>query len=117
MVKQLRHPSILKYVDMLEIEPHHFMLATEAVTPLRNMIHTMEHSEIFLGFVQIAVRSYTCHAYKFDRKRFNGFTHIILHTIMYIWTLFTSQKINRVNFCVYIDHDCSEMGFWRSSIC
>jgi hypothetical protein len=53
-VKQYRHPSVIKYVDSLELQDGSFFLATEPVIPLRNVLHTMEYSEILLGFNQIA---------------------------------------------------------------
>ncbi|KAG2383180.1 hypothetical protein C9374_004517 [Naegleria lovaniensis] len=53
-IKTLRHPSIIKYVDDLEISPAHFYIATEPVVPLRSILPNLEMSEILLGLHQIA---------------------------------------------------------------
>lgn len=46
---------MIKYIDSLEVGPDHLFLATESVVPLRNVLHTLEYSEVLLGLNQIAV--------------------------------------------------------------
>ena len=55
-IKQLRHPSILKYVDSQILDKNHFFLATSKVVPLVNILQQMEPSEILLGLSEIAVK-------------------------------------------------------------
>ncbi|EFC39549.1 predicted protein [Naegleria gruberi] len=54
-LKTLRHPSILKYVDDIELNNSHFYIATEPVVPLRSVLPSLEMSEILLGLLQISV--------------------------------------------------------------
>ena len=46
---------MIKYIDSLEVGPDHLFLATESVVPLRNVLHTLEYSEVLLGLNQLAV--------------------------------------------------------------
>lgn len=62
MVKQLRHPNVIKYVDVLQVKDDgtHTLLATEPVTPLRNVLGFLDYSEILFGLYQIAVCLFFC---------------------------------------------------------
>ena len=56
LLRQFRHPNVLKFVDSLEVKEDHFYLMTESVTPLRSALATLEYQEVLLGVQQIAVR-------------------------------------------------------------
>eukprot|EP01027_Heterolobosea_sp_BB2_P010995 GEZU01016048.1.p1 GENE.GEZU01016048.1~~GEZU01016048.1.p1 ORF type:complete len:154 (-),score=18.02 GEZU01016048.1:82-477(-) len=53
--KTLRHPSILKYVDSMQVEEHQIFIATDSVQPLRKVFPSLDLPEIALGLYHIAV--------------------------------------------------------------
>jgi SCY1-like protein 1 len=54
-VRGLRHPSVLKYVDFLQVKEDgsHVLLSTEPVLPLRKVLPSLDFPEILLGIYQI----------------------------------------------------------------
>ena len=51
-LKLVRHPCILKYIDVVETE-RHLKLITEDVVPLSNQIHCLETFEIISGLYNV----------------------------------------------------------------
>eukprot|EP01080_Neovahlkampfia_damariscottae_P005929 gene5929-9759_t len=70
-IKQLRHPSILKYVDNQIVDKNNFYLATSRVVPLVNVLQQLEASEILLGLSEIVDAIKFIHSYEKNHNNIN----------------------------------------------